>query len=77
MRPMMATWTFYRHYGRSTAIIAARQRVLDEAHLRHPERFVRGQPTQKAPPGAAWINPPPVDPIVAADQSELERGAAQ
>lgn len=65
------------HYGRSTAIIAARQRVLDEAHLRHPDRFVRGQPTQKAPPAAAWINPPPMDPITSADQTRLKRGAAQ
>jgi transposase InsO family protein len=65
------------HYGRSTAIVAARQRVLDEAHLRHPERFVRGQPTQKAPPATAWINPPPVEPIVTADQGVLERGAPQ
>lgn len=44
------------HYGRADDIIAARQRVLDDAHRRHPERFVRGQPTQKAPPAAAWIN---------------------
>lgn len=65
------------HYGRATAIIAARQRVLDEAHLRHPDRFVRGQPTQKAPPAAAWINPPPMDPVPSADQGGLERGAAQ
>lgn len=65
------------HYGRATAIIAARQRVLDEAHHRHPERFVRGQPTQKSPPAAAWINPPPMDPILSADQAGPERGAAQ
>jgi len=65
------------HYGRSTAIIAARQRVLDEAHLRHPERFVRGGPTQKAPPAAAWINPPPMDPIASADQGPLDGGADQ
>jgi hypothetical protein len=35
------------HYGRADAIVAARQRVLDDAHRRHPERFVRGLPTQK------------------------------
>lgn len=65
------------HYGRTTAIIAARQRVLDEVHLRHPERFVRGRPTQKAPPAAAWINPPPMDPIASADHSLLDGDAAQ
>jgi putative transposase len=52
------------HYGRTTAIVAARQRVLDAALARHPERFVRGRPLQKSPPAAAWINPPPMDPIV-------------
>src|SRR6185503_17687677 len=46
------------HYGRTAEIIAARQRVLDAAQRRHPERFVRGRPVQKAPPTVAWINPP-------------------
>lgn len=55
------------HYGRAAAIVAARQRVLDEAHERHPERFVRGRPVQKAPPAAAWINPPP---MIGLDQSD-------
>ena len=55
------------HYGRVDAIVAARQRVLDDAHRRHPERFVRGLPTQKAPPAVAWINPPPMDVIAGAD----------
>ena len=32
------------HYGRSADIVAARQRVLDEAHASHPERFERGRP---------------------------------
>lgn len=49
------------HYGRTADIVAARQRVLDEALARHPERFVRGRPVQKTPPAAAWINPPPMD----------------
>jgi len=48
------------HYGRAADIVAARQRVLDEVYARHPERFVRGRPEQKAPPAAAWINPPPM-----------------
>jgi putative transposase len=62
------------HHGRTDAIVAARQRVLDEAHRRHPERFVRGQPTQKMPPTAAWINPPPVHPI--ADRGQHVGGVA-
>jgi hypothetical protein len=39
---------------------------------RHPERFVRGRPMQKSPPAAAWINPPPLDPITItrADRNE-------
>jgi hypothetical protein len=40
-----------------------RQRVLDAAHARHPERFVHGRPVQKSPPPAAWINPPVMDQI--------------
>lgn len=51
------------HYGRAHDIVAARQRVLDIAHAAHPERFVRGRPTQKAPPPAAWINPPPTEAV--------------
>lgn len=51
------------HYGRVDEIVAARQRVLDDAHARHPERFVHGRPVQKKPPPAAWINPPAMDPI--------------
>lgn len=54
------------HYGRTAEIVAARQRVLDEAYARHPERFVRGRPLQKSPPSAAWINPPALDQIVIA-----------
>lgn len=51
------------HYGRAHHIVTARQRVLDAAHAAHPERFVRGRPTQKSPPPAAWINPPPTEAV--------------
>jgi len=51
------------HYGRAADIVTARQRVLDAAHAAHPERFVRGRPIQKAPPPAAWINPPATESV--------------
>jgi putative transposase len=51
------------HHGRTAAIVAARQRVLDAAHSAHPERFVTGRPIQKAPPPAAWINPPATEAV--------------
>jgi putative transposase len=56
------------HHGRTAAIVAARQVVLDAAHIRHPERFVHGRPIQKSPPPAAWINPPPMEQIMIADR---------
>ena len=46
------------HYGRAQQVIEARQRVLDTAHLRHPDRFVRKAPVAPALPEAVWINPP-------------------
>lgn len=51
------------HYGRTADIVAARQHVLDAAHAAHPERFVTGRPIQKAPPPAAWINPPATEAV--------------
>lgn len=46
------------HRGRHLPIIAARQRALDAAHARHPERFVHGPPCHPSPPAVVWINPP-------------------
>jgi putative transposase len=46
------------HGGRAPHVIEARQRVLDAAHLRHPDRFVRKVPVAPALPEAVWINPP-------------------
>jgi len=46
------------HYGRAATIRARRQRVLEEAYLANPERFVHGRPTPPPLPQAAWINPP-------------------
>jgi putative transposase len=46
------------HYGRAEQVLAARQRVLDQAYAAHPERFVNGPPKVPALPRAVWINPP-------------------
>ena len=46
------------HFGRAQAVIDRRQAVLDQAHVRHPERFVRQRPTPPSLPKAVWINPP-------------------
>lgn len=45
------------HHERAPRIIAARQRVLDAAFERHPERFAT-PPIHPTPPEASWINPP-------------------
>jgi len=36
----------------------ARQRVLDAAYARHPERFSRRAPCAQMPPTNVWINQP-------------------
>jgi putative transposase len=46
------------HYGRATTMLAQRQRVLDEAYAKNPERFVRARPRPLPLPAAVWINPP-------------------
>ena len=46
------------HSGRAGQIRQQRQDVLDAAHARHPNRFVRTAPQAPAMPTAAWINPP-------------------
>ena len=46
------------HYGRSAAVIAARQEVLNAAYAAHSERFVRKPPLALSLPEAVWINPP-------------------
>ena len=46
-------------YGRAQAITAIKQRTLDDAYSRHPERFVKGAPRAKAPPAIVSINPFP------------------
>jgi putative transposase len=46
------------HYGRAPEMLARRQRVLDEAYAKNPERFVRARPMSLPLPEAVWINPP-------------------
>ncbi len=46
------------HQGRAGVLQAERQRVLEDAHARHPERFVKGQPQAPRIPAEVWINPP-------------------
>jgi putative transposase len=45
------------HHARADTIIAARQHVLDDFYLRHPERF-RQPPQAPQLPQAVWINKP-------------------
>ena len=46
------------HYGRAEAMIAQRERTLQQAWAQHPERFVRGKPKPQALPQQVWINRP-------------------
>jgi putative transposase len=46
------------HYGRAEAVLKARKEVLHAAYQKHPERFVRKEPSPQPLPEAAWINPP-------------------
>lgn len=46
------------HFGEDGDIIQRRQRVLELAYARTPERFVNKKPKALAPPSEVWINPP-------------------
>jgi putative transposase len=46
------------HYRRAEKMLDERTRILEEAWLAHPERFVRGVPKPAPLPQAVWINPP-------------------
>ena len=54
------------HYGRAATVIAARQRVLQQAYAQHPDRFVKGISVHPALPTAVWINPPKATPSASA-----------
>jgi len=46
------------HYGMAGEVISLRQKVLDAAYARNPERFTHARPKHPPQPTAAWINPP-------------------
>lgn len=46
------------HYGRAEKIRQERQKVLQKAYQKNPERFVQGPPKVPQLPKAVWINPP-------------------
>jgi hypothetical protein len=50
------------HFGPAPGILVARQRTLDQAFARHPERFVRNTPAPRDVPQGVWINPPQMKP---------------
>lgn len=45
------------HYGRTEAVLEARQKALDAAYEAHPERFPK-RPLARRPPSTVWINSP-------------------
>lgn len=59
------------HYGNAEQIVACRNQTLQAAFVAHPERFVRGSPTQKPPPQDVWINPP--ETVLANDKTTMPR----
>lgn len=46
------------HSGKARHAYDARQAVLDQAFLDHPERFPKGRPQPPPLPTEVWINPP-------------------
>ncbi len=46
------------HAGTATAVVDARQDILDAAYAAHPGRFRHRPPTAATPPAQAWINRP-------------------
>ena len=46
------------HCGTAGEVVEQRQKVLDAAYARTPERFTHARPKHPPQPKAAWINPP-------------------
>jgi len=55
------------HYGMAGQVIEQRQKVLDQAYERNPERFTHARPKHPPQPTAVWINPP--KPATATDEN--------
>ena len=65
------------HAGQQGAWLARRQRTLDEAYARHPERF-SAPPRPPQPPAEVWINPPRQDKQTASPgRSSPSEGASE
>ena len=47
------------HHDRAKAVLEQRERALQVAWIKHPERFVQGIPKPSPLPEEVWINPPP------------------
>ena len=52
------------HYATHRPILDQRKRVLKNAFLKHPERFVKGSSIVKLPPEHVWINKPDSEIII-------------
>ncbi len=64
------------HAGQQGVWLARRQRTLDEAYARHPERF-SAPPRPPQPPEEVWINPPrSTDNTASSVLSSASEGAA-
>jgi putative transposase len=65
-------------FGRVDAIAARREAALLDAYTRHPERFLRGQPTVPRPPDRVLLNPadgeqpPTAEQLLATSADDLE-----
>jgi putative transposase len=46
------------HSGQAVSVLTARQQVLHQAYVAHPERFVKGRPVPAGLPPEVWINRP-------------------
>jgi putative transposase len=51
------------HFQRAQVVLQKRQRVLQAAYQKTPQRFVMGSPVPPQLPPAVWINPPTVTPM--------------
>ena len=53
------------YHGRHHALAQERQRVLEAAHAKNPERWINGPPRVPMPPAVVAINPVPPETIEA------------